>query len=83
MLMISKIRKENCITQAQLAEASGLNIRWIQKVESGEINIENISLKNIFCLLKGLENLCPPSQRLSEDFTTIRSAYIVVRELLK
>lgn len=83
MLMIAKIREENCITQAQLAEASGLNIRWIQKVESGEINIENITLKNICCLLKGLEYLCPPSQPLTEDFSTIRSAYIVVRELLK
>lgn len=83
MLMIAKIRKENCITQAQLAEASGLNIRWIQKVEAGEINIENISLKNILRLLKGLESLCPPSQALEEDYATIRSAYIVVRELLK
>lgn len=83
MLMIAKIREENCITQAQLAEASGLDICDIQKVESGDIGIENIPLKTIVLLLKGLDYLCPASAPLSEDFATVRSAYIVTRELLK
>lgn len=83
MLMIAKIREENCITQAQLAEASGLDICDIQKVESGDIDINNIPLKTIVLLLKGLDYLCPASAPLSEDFATVRSAYIVTRELLK
>lgn len=83
MLKITQICKENCITQAQLAEASGLEISLIQKIESGKINIENITLKNMCLLLKGLEKLCTNSPELTEDYVTIRSAYIVARELFK
>lgn len=81
-MLIAEVRKEHCITQAQLAEASGLNIRWIQKLESGEINIENVTLKNIVRLLKGLNHLCP-SAAVEEDYSTLISAYVAVRELLK
>ena len=82
MLMIAKIRKENGITQKQLAEASGLNVRWIQKLESGQINMENVTLLNIVRLLKGLNLLCT-STDVDEDYQSLRSAYVVVRELLK
>lgn len=82
MLQIKKIRKQYNITQQQLADASGLNIRWIQKIESGETNLENITLKNASLLLKGLSNLIP-NDDVSDDFSTLRSAYVVVRELLK
>ena len=82
MLQIKKIRKQYNITQQQLADASGLNIRWIQKIESGETNLENITLKNASLLLKGLSNLIPNGD-VSDDFSTLRSAYVVVRELLK
>ena len=82
MLMIAKIRKENGITQKQLAEASGLNVRWIQKLESGQINMENVTLLNIVRLLKGLNLLCT-STGVEEDYQSLRSAYVVVRELLK
>ncbi|GFI66303.1 hypothetical protein IMSAG185_01918 [Lachnospiraceae bacterium] len=82
MLMIAKIRKENGITQKQLAEASGLNVRWIQKLESGQINMENVTLLNIVRLLKGLNLLCT-STDVEEDYQSLRSAYVVVRELLK
>ena len=82
MLMIAQIRKEHCITQKQLAEASGLNVRWIQKLESGQINIENVTLLNIVRLLKGLNKLCT-STAVQEDYGSLISAYVVVRELLK
>ena len=82
MLMIAQIRKEHCITQKQLAEASGLNVRWIQKLESGQINIENVTLLNIVRLLKGLNKLCT-STDVQEDYGSLISAYVVVRELLK
>ena len=82
MLMIAQIRKEHCITQKQLAEASGLNVRWIQKLESGQINIENVTLLNIVRLLKGLNKLCT-STAVEEDYGSLISADVVVRELLK
>ena len=34
------------LTQSQLAQAAGVNIRQIQKIESGEIQIGNITLRN-------------------------------------
>ena len=34
------------LTQKQLAEASGVNIRQIQRIENGEAKPENITLKN-------------------------------------
>ncbi len=83
MLMIAQIRKENCITQAQLAEASGLNVRWIQKLESGQINIGNVTLRNVVRLLRGLYCLCPHSTALERDYELIMTAFGTVSELLK
>lgn len=34
------------LTQAQLAAAAGINIRQVQKIEAGEIRIENVTLGN-------------------------------------
>lgn len=34
------------LTQAQLAEAAGVNVRQIQKIEAGEIQIGNVTLTN-------------------------------------
>lgn len=81
MLQIKKIREENNITQQQLSEASGLNLRWIQKLESGEINIENVTVKNFALLLKGL-NALVRDDIISDDFLAVKNAYVVIRELL-
>lgn len=43
------------MTQQALADASGLNIRQVQKYERGEYAIENITLKNASALSKALE----------------------------
>lgn len=43
------------ITQKELAEKSGVNIRQIQKYESGEYDIANMTLKNAIALAKALE----------------------------
>lgn len=86
MSKIKELRKANNITQAQLAEACGLNIRWIQKIENGEIDIENVTLKNITLLFKGFDKLgILVGKQLDDmtDFDILRSAYIIVRELLK
>lgn len=39
-------RSEKGLTQKQLADATGINIRQIQKYESGEYSVENMTLKN-------------------------------------
>lgn len=43
------------MTQKELAEKTGINIRLIQKYESGESSTENMSLKNALLLADTLE----------------------------
>ena len=42
------------LTQAQLAAAAGVNIRQIQKIEAGEIQIGNVTLANAARLAQAL-----------------------------
>ncbi len=42
------------LTQAQLSQASGVNIRQIQRVELGEADAGNLSAKNIIALADAL-----------------------------
>lgn len=43
------------LTQKKLAEKSGINIRQIQKYESGEYDVGNMTLKNAILLSEALE----------------------------
>ena len=43
------------MTQQDLADKSGINIRQIQKYESGECDIGNMTLKNAVSLARALE----------------------------
>lgn len=43
------------MTQRELAEKSGINIRQIQKYESGEYDTGNMTLKNALALSEALE----------------------------
>jgi len=52
--MITELRKSAGLTQKALADASGINIRQIQKIESGEVQIGNITLKNAKALADAL-----------------------------
>ena len=85
MLKIGKIREENCITQEQLAQESGLDVDWIQKLESGEIGIKDLTIVNSVRLLKGLNNLCSGASgsKIEEDCADLVTAYVTMRELLK
>lgn len=47
-------RKKSGMTQKQLADASGVNVRQIQKVESGEIKLRNASAANVLALADAL-----------------------------
>lgn len=42
-------------TQKELAEKAGINIRQIQKYESGEYDVGNMTLKNAIAIAKALE----------------------------
>lgn len=43
------------MTQKELAEKSGVNIRQIQKYESGEYDVGNMTLKNALAIAGALE----------------------------
>jgi transcriptional regulator with XRE-family HTH domain len=42
------------MTQQQVADAAGMNIRQIQKFESGERDLGNMTLRNALSLAKAL-----------------------------
>lgn len=54
MMDIKELRKAAGLTQRQLADASGLNIRQVQKIEAGEIEPGNMTAKNVFALADAL-----------------------------
>lgn len=43
------------MTQKNVADATGMNIRQIQKFESGERNLGNMTLRNALSLAKALD----------------------------
>nr|DAQ50114.1 MAG TPA: helix-turn-helix domain protein [Caudoviricetes sp.] len=47
-------RRVEGLTQAQLAEASGVNIRQIQRVELGEAEAGNLTAKNLISIADAL-----------------------------
>lgn len=47
---LRRLRKEAGLTQAQLADLSGVYVRQIQRVESGESDAGNITLRNAVAL---------------------------------
>lgn len=47
-------RLEQGLSQKALAEAAGVNIRQLQKMESGEIALGNVTLKNALALADAL-----------------------------
>lgn len=51
---VLEIRKAAGLTQQALAEKAGVNFRWIQKLESKEIDVNNITLKNAIAISDAL-----------------------------
>lgn len=43
------------MTQSQLAEVSGVNIRQIQRVELGEADVGNLTARNLIALADALD----------------------------
>lgn len=48
-------RRAEGLTQAKLAEASGVNIRQIQRVELGEAEAGNLTAKNLIAIADALD----------------------------
>lgn len=51
---IKAYRKKQGLTQIDLANRAGLNIRQIQKIENGEAQTENVTLKTIQVIAQAL-----------------------------
>lgn len=51
---VKMYRKKQGLTQADLANRAGLNIRQIQKIENGEVQTENITLKTMQAIAQAL-----------------------------
>lgn len=51
---VKKLRKALGITQKELADKTGINLRQIQKYESGEYDTENMTLKNAVAFAEAL-----------------------------
>lgn len=51
---IKTYRKKQGLTQTGLANLAGLNIRQIQKIENGEVQTENITLKTMQAIAQAL-----------------------------
>ena len=62
---LRRLRKAAGLTQNQLAEASGVNPRQIQRVESGASKAANLTLQNALALAAALG--VRPDELLGED----------------
>lgn len=51
---VKTYRKKQGLTQTDLANRAGLNIRQIQKIENGEVNTENVALKTMQAIAQAL-----------------------------
>lgn len=51
---VKTYRKKQGLTQTDLANLAGLNIRQIQKIENGEVRTENITLKTMQAIAQAL-----------------------------
>ena len=86
MVKIKEWRQGLGATQKALADASGLDIRWIQKLEAGDIDIQNVTAKRFLLLLKGISELsqqtpCPPP--IKADIETVYGIHEMVDRLLE
>lgn len=52
---VREYRKKQGLTQTDLASRAKLNIRQLQKIESGEAKTENITLKTIQAIAQALD----------------------------
>lgn len=51
---IKTYRKKQGLTQTDLANCAGLNIRQVQKIENDEVQTENVTLKTMQAIAQAL-----------------------------
>ena len=61
---LANIRRETDLTQKKLAEISGVNLRMIQKYESGDRDINRAEAETVYRLAKALN---VPMESLIKD----------------
>ena len=86
MVKIKEWRQGLGITQTALADAAGLDLRWVQKLEAGDIDIQNVTVKRFSLLMKGISELsqqfsCPCSMK--SDIETVNEIHEMVDRLFK
>lgn len=80
-MSIAELRKKRGMTQKQLAEKVGVNYQWIQKIERGEINIQNITFIKGILLMKALY-VDGEDEIVRENYDSAIIAYRALRDLL-
>lgn len=73
---VKEMRKNRGLTQKQLAEQIGVNIRWVQKLEGGEIKLENITFLNAIKLIRALTPY-------DDEKQLAREMYIITKRTLQ
>lgn len=88
MAKLKELRKIMGITQKELADKSGMSARHIQRLESGEFDIEKITAENKESLEKALGITLKEMKELNlsiftEDATaSVKSRDLTIRDLL-
>ena len=72
---IKEMRKDKGLTQKQLAEQIGVNIRWVQKLEAGDTKLENITFLNAIKLIRALTPY--------DEKQRAREMYIILKRTLQ
>ena len=73
---IKEMRKDKGLTQKQLAEQIGVNIRWVQKLEAGDTKLENITFLNAIKLIRALTPY-------DDEKQLAREMYIILKRTLQ
>lgn len=81
MIKLEKIINDNNITPETLSFASGIGQNTISDILDGKITINDIKLYDALMICKTLSNICE-TDRVYEDYSELKHAYIVMRSLL-
>lgn len=68
--IIARLREKARLSQPGLAEKTGINIRQIQKYESGELKTENMTLKNA-CMMASVLG-CPVEDLIKPEDDSLK-----------
>lgn len=73
---IKAMRENKSMTQDQLAKEIGTNIEWVEKLETGEINIENITF------IDAIKLICELTP-YEDEKKIARETYIVAKRIMQ